>query len=202
MNMKSIPNYNPDFDVYFGIVSARNLDSEIVDLLLFGNPNSVNHTEADAIAELAKEFRVFANPDGTWYVADAEDNSVNLLDVTFPDCPSAIEACDGGYRALENLQIEEPIIEGVYDNTKYISSWLGGALHFFITEARAYTPWAPACSPCVPNAGNLDSWIDGATGNQSAFLPPMSWLSTEAHAAVSRSWREVCIPDGEGDAEE
>lgn len=193
----SIPNYNHDHDVYFGIVSALNLDSEIVDHLLFSNPNSINHTENHAIAELAKEFNVFTNPDGTWYVADSEDNSVNILDITFPDCRSAIEACAGGYRALENLYVEEPIIEGTYQDTKYITSWLGGALHFFITEARAYTPWAPACSPCVPNAGNIDSWIDGQTGNQSAFLPPMSWLSEEAHDAVSRSWREVCIPDGE-----
>lgn len=197
MNMKSIQNYNPDFDVYFGIVSARNLDDDIVHTLMYGNSDSRDHSYEAALDGLAARLGIRRNDEGRYFVSD--DNWENIFEdgTTFEEITEAILACEEGYRALEDLQVDEPIIEGTYEGTKYITSWLGGALHFFITEARAYTPWAPACSPCVPNAGNLDSWIYGATGNQSAFLPPMSWLSTEAHAAVSRSWREVCIPDGE-----
>lgn len=197
-----IPNYNPDFDVYYGIIRSDNLDQDLVNTLLYENPNARNHSYEAAVDDLAARLGIRKNDEGRYFVSD--DNWENIFEdgTTFEGITDAIHACDGGYRALEDLQVDEPIIEGTYEGTKYITSWLGGALHFFITEARAYTPWAPVCSPCVPNAGNLDSWIDGATGSQSAFLPPMSWLSTEAHDAVSRSWREVCIPDGEGDTEE
>lgn len=188
--MSVIPNHNEDYGIFYGIVSARNLDDDLVHFLLYENSNMIDHSYNRALVELMKEFNVFTLPNGEFYIDDG--NGDNLLPgKTFMTSSEAIEHCAGGYRALENIQIDEPVVEGEHEGTKYITSWLGGALHFFITQSSAYTEEAPACSPCVPNAGDIDSWIEGRQGNQTAFLPPLSWLSTEAHAAVTKEWRDV-----------
>ena len=51
---------------------------------------------------------------------------------------------------------DEPDIEGEMEKVKYATSWLGGALHFWIFESPYKTQCA-LCSPCVPNAGDLDN---------------------------------------------
>ena len=59
-------------------------------------------------------------------------------------------------RASDDYYCDEPVIHGEHEGVKYISSWLGGALHFFITESPVVARCV-LCSPCVPNAGDLDT---------------------------------------------
>jgi len=81
-----------------------------------------------------------------------------------------LKFCEDEYRAEHELTEDdeipqefyddyesyEPTIEGIYEGVHYMSSWLGGALHFFIMESPE-TGYYDPCSPCVPGAGNLDS---------------------------------------------
>ena len=187
----AIPNYNPDHDVYYGIISADRLDPDQVNWLLYENPNSINHSYNAALLELAKARNIFSTPFGKYHITD--DDGEPIDSEVYETMEDAILATKGGQSALDEMHIEEPIVEGkeTSTNATYISSWLGGALNFFIVESNQYTPSCPVSSPSVPNAGNLDSWIDGNEGGHSAFLPPSSWLSTESHAEVFSYWREV-----------
>ena len=60
---------------------------------------------------------------------------------------------------VDNYYNDEPYIEGEMEKVKYATSWLGGALHFWIFQSPYKTQCA-LCSPCVPNAGDLDNTGD------------------------------------------
>jgi hypothetical protein len=81
-------------------------------------------------------------------------------------------------RELEYRQscIEEPTIEGWYVNVTYRTSWLGGALHIWILESPVRA-WVRECSPCCPNAGDLDSLgeLDEGQGVLT-YSVPVGWL--------------------------
>ena len=66
---------------------------------------------------------------------------------------------------------DEPLIEGNVCGVHYRSSWLGGALHFFIMESPHITDCARFCSPCVPNAGDLDNM----DGTYTCYDVPANW---------------------------
>ena len=63
---------------------------------------------------------------------------------------------------INNYENDEPYIEGEMDGVKYSTSWMGGALCFFILESPHQTTCA-LCSPCVPNAGDLNNIGDDYT---------------------------------------
>ena len=73
----------------------------------------------------------------------------------------------------EHYECDEPIIAGEMDGVQYQSSWLGGALNFFIFFSPVQTECA-LCSPCVPGAGNLNT--RGDYGNF-AYDVPADWRS-------------------------
>ena len=77
------------------------------------------------------------------------------------------------YTAVGGYHCEEPIITGSYEGVSYSSSWLGGALNFFIFESPVITKCA-LCSPCVPGAGDL-----GSEGEFEAYGVPDNWLKEE-----------------------
>lgn len=94
-------------------------------------------------------------------------------------------------RNAEHIQIDEPIIEGEYDDVKYRISWLGGAPLLWVLEGPiGYVN--RLCSLCVPNAGDLDSgFITGeGEGNSEdhrqilgqgfrSYVVPVSWLADD-----------------------
>ena len=70
---------------------------------------------------------------------------------------------------------DEPHIEGEINGVKYVTCWLGGALNFFILESP-HVVKANLCSPCVPNAGNLD---DLDPEGYDTYGVPKDWLWNE-----------------------
>ena len=131
------PNFNMETGTHYGIIHWRSLDAELVDDLLHRYGTNLSYQEA--YAEIAAKV---------W-------KDVLYGEIKFDDAEEEIE------RRTEDLQIEEPIIEGTYEGVTYRTSWLGGALHFFIFDSPCINRYA-LCSPCVPNAGDLDSPdIDG-----------------------------------------
>ena len=65
----------------------------------------------------------------------------------------------------------EPTISGEYEGVVYATSWLGGALNFFILQSPVVTDKACLASPCVPNAGILDK----LNGGVASYDVPPDW---------------------------
>lgn len=81
-----------------------------------------------------------------------------------PDDPLPDDWCD-------NYDAEEIEVIGTLDGVEYASSWLGGALHFFIFHSPYVTDKAEKGSPCVPGAGILDN----LSGDVTAYDVPPDW---------------------------
>lgn len=76
---------------------------------------------------------------------------------------------EGQFESLD--YIEEPEVSGIYEEVEYTTCWLGGALNFLILYSPHKTK-TNLCSPCVPNAGNLDD-VEG--GDTETFDVPNDW---------------------------
>lgn len=141
-----IQNIHPDSGVAFGYIGASALAPEISDALYY---EGVDLTRQDALDEYLTIERRAEEEEGRF--SFDEDFHTRLFDNQW-DC-------------------DEPIIEGERDGVHYRTSWLGGALHFFILESPHITHLARRASPCVPNAGVLDT-LDG---NVTAYDVPPEW---------------------------
>lgn len=93
-------------------------------------------------------------------------------DLSYEEAQIAWAELDG-YNAPEEFEYEceEPIITGTYEGVTYCTSWLGGALHFFIYQSPIIEKGRP-CSPCVPLALDLGSV---GKGNYEGYGVPQGW---------------------------
>jgi hypothetical protein len=145
-------NIDPDNGIAYGYISANALEPELVDQMMYG-PGADNISYGDALAtHLAIERRA---------------------------CEEAGTFFDEGYhheQFAESYENDNPIVEGEvpvdgYGVVHYRSSWLGGALNFFILKSPFVTDNARRASPCVPNAGILDT-LDGSI---TSYDVPADW---------------------------
>lgn len=145
------PNTSPQ-GVAYGYVAANDLHPELVDDLLYGYGPGVTQwrdlsyhaarKEAEARARSEWEDELEAKS------VAAQEEGIDIVHDDF-DQVAFDEAFD------ENFECDERQIEGIKDGVTYVSSWLGGALNFFITASPFITTTAHRASPCVPNAGIL-----------------------------------------------
>jgi hypothetical protein len=142
-------NINLETGVAFGYISSNVLDSDVVDELMHG-PKATDLSWADAVIGLARKYG--------WRGKDSYKAAIFLETHGHPE-------------ELEEIQVDEPLVEGVYEGVHYASSWLGGALNFFIFFSPHVTDKANRASPCLPNAGILDT-LDGEV---QAYDVPAHW---------------------------
>jgi hypothetical protein len=166
---KPMMNVNEKTGVAYGFISANSLDTEIVmDLMMGFNVDDFRNVSEDrAVAEIAESYRnrIRDNGDET-DISRVEDMSADeIFDML----------ADSGQVSFDDLLSDEPIVEGDYLGVHYMSSWLGGALHFFIMESPVITGKAGRASPCVPGAGILDS-LDG---DVVAYDVPLDWRADQ-----------------------
>ncbi len=143
-------NTNPETNIPYGIVSSNVLNSDLVDALLFdgfGVENFVDHSWEDAKQEAISEYRREHE--------DTELDDDEIMDEINTDC----------------WDFEETIVSGVLEGVTYQSTYIGGALNFWIFHSPVVTDKACQCSPCVPGAGNLDS----LKGSYTAYGIPDDW---------------------------
>lgn len=76
----------------------------------------------------------------------------------------------------DDYYTDEELVEGTYQGVYYITSWLGGALNFFILQSDHITETANRASPCVPNAGILSK---DSTGDVTCYTVPTDWWAEE-----------------------
>lgn len=160
-------NINPDTGIAYGYISANQMDPDTVQWLLYDAGTDLSYEEA--LADLRFEVERAADEIDSFLERGIEAAYERLGYAGREDyVDTRVES------ESEAIQIDEPIIEGECEGVKYRTSWLGGALHFFIFESPVISKCRP-CSFCVPNAGDL-----GSEGDYEAYGVPEDWLYKEA----------------------
>lgn len=129
-------NTDPDTGYRYGIISANSLDPEIVNEIQMNGKDL--HYEA-AKAELWADVKAVCKD----YLSDSDSDDVADQAV------ERMELYDD--EPVHSFDIECPGYGRVIGQT----TWLGGALLVWIFQSPFVMPHA-VCSPCVPDAGNLD----------------------------------------------
>ena len=145
-------NHNPETSIPYGVIACDSLDSDLVNELWWYHGEDLSYKEA--LIELRNEV----NAEVEAGELDEDDFDAEL-----------------DHRA-ENIQIDEPTIEGEYEGVKYQISWLGGAPLLWVFWSPFVNPHAQ-CSPCCPGAGDLDS-----EGDVLCYDVPDSWRRSDDHS--------------------
>lgn len=144
-------NINPKTGIAYGYISAQSLDNDVVDNLMYGS-QAIDLSYEPALDEYMEEQKT------AWIELEGNLNNFPYDDLE-EEFAHTYETSD------------EPIIEGELDGVKYRTSWLGGALNFWIFESP-HVGHFQQCSPCVPGAANLDQPCeDGIKG----YDVPAGW---------------------------
>jgi len=152
---KPAPNTNPETKIPYGYVAALALDPEIVERLLFG-AQARDLAFEEFCEEVSAEVEIEAAERGLdhgtrdWYDWCERERERRLEVYESPD---------------------EVSIEGRYEGVTYRTSYLGGALNFWILYSPHVTNKARRASPCVPNAAILDV-LDGS---EYGYDVPAGW---------------------------
>ena len=149
-----MPNINTKTNIPFGYIAASALDSDVLVELLYGR-GAVDLSYQAALDEADEQASVEAAERG--------------FDHGSPDWERfcARRTCE----LMNDYECDEPSIKGSYQNVTYASSWLGGALNFWIFESPVTTTKARRASPCVPGAAILDT-LDGT---EFGYDVPADW---------------------------
>ena len=162
-------NTNPETGIRYGCLYLNSLDSDLANDLWM---NAENLSEAEAYAELKSEIeRDAENIEDEVRIAIAERDYAMLSNDSYME-----DEVEAAYNRLgyddrddyidtrlelesERIQIEEPTLAGICEGVRYEISWLGGAPLLWVFESPVISK-ARLCSPCCPNAGDLDSLDD------------------------------------------
>ena len=153
-------NTNSKTGIRFGVIAVNDLNSDVVEDLWYGY-GAVDLSYQAAMEELDAEIGWEADrlietgelqaEDRDWYVDRETD------------------------KRRDDIQIDEPTIEGTYEGVQYQISWLGGAPLLWVLESPVISKAQP-CSPCVPNGGDLDNLCEDGV---ECYGVPDDWRRTE-----------------------
>ncbi len=177
------PNVAPN-GIRYGIISANSLDQDLFQSLWdSGKDLSWEAAKAEIQADLEREaesiedeVRIALAEIGGWTEREYEDAWDHRVEAAynrlgFSDREDFVDT--QLEKALEQLQIEEPNITFKMDGVVGQIGWLGGAPLVWIFESP-YTGTFQLCSPCVPNACNLDQ---PENGGYAGYTVPTHWLA-------------------------
>lgn len=160
-------NINPETGIRYGYISAQSIHPVVLDTIMYSVGKDLTYEAAklEAKAEVEREAdqieeeaRIAIAERGGYTDREAEDALEEEIELAYnrlgyDDQEDFIDSKLS--RAMDHIYIEEPIIEFEYKGVKGRTSWLGGALNLWIFESPHTNTFA-LCSPCVPNACNLD----------------------------------------------
>jgi hypothetical protein len=191
-------NTSPTTGVRYGVISCASLNQDLVNEQLSYGPGAKDLSYAEAYAEAKKDAERRADQIEEEVKTSAAEQGV--IDAELENwLEQATEAAYErlGYADRDDLincdlekfsdlyQCDEPVIEGEYEGVKYRISWLGGAPLLWVLEGPiGYA--ARLCSPCVPNAADLDggffdlprSEIAEAQYPHQCYVVPRDWLAS------------------------
>ena len=157
-------NINPETGIAYGYISSNVMDCDVVHILLFETGKNIEYAGARIEYMHTRAMELMTDEE---YTEAQEDEA---LEVRLYDLDPNWEMSFN-----DEYQPDELMVEGEYEGVKYASSWMGGCLCFFIFESPFTTHTAGRASPCVPNAGILDT-LDG---DVTAYNVPDDWRATE-----------------------
>ena len=147
-------NTHPETGIRYGVIALNKINSDIANELWNGTNVSYEMAVEEVKAQAEADFQDIEDPE------ESEEEYVD--------------------RAVENaeieIEIEEPTIAGTYEDVKYQITWLGGAPLLWVLEGPVGTARS-LCSPCVPNAADLDSGFEIGVGlGHECYVIPKEWL--------------------------
>lgn len=161
-------NINAETGVRYGVISAANIDPEIIDMI------EVNGDNLSAHAAL-EQIRIDVN------------EACNAGTVTEEDFDSEVDRRMSEWHEGAEEEIYRFVEygdDGLID-VEIHTGWLGGAQHLFVIRSP-FMCFAAQCSPCVPNAGDLDTRRDDDSqeGTVVCYDVPPDWRVSDAGAPV------------------
>ena len=149
------PNTNPNTGIRYGIIAVNSLIPDIWDDIYALPSDTYTDALADACKRLWSEIDSAIDdlseiPDFVGEGLDDDADIDTLLDI------AGQLGIDTREFDPEYWQFEEETRSGKIDGIDVALTWLGGAPMLFVFESP-YIVRARLCSPCVPNAGDLDN---------------------------------------------
>lgn len=153
--------------IRYGVIACNSLNQDLVQELWYG-VGARDVSWEQAVEELRAEI--------TSEVMDEQEDGYDIDDVQ-DEIDDRVES------RKEWIQIEEPTIVGCYEGIEYQIGWLGGAPLLWVMKSPVKT-FARLCSPCVPNAGDLDNVYEGDPneynpGYSECYDVPADWRAAE-----------------------
>lgn len=181
------PNCHPVTGVRYGVIACANLDDDLVHHLMFGpDADDLTYAAAYEDAMLAAESHYDSEVLEAEIAASEADDLMNDSDreAFITRRLEAGVGLDRGQYVDDELeqfsdcfQCDDPDIQGTHEGIKYGISWLGGAPLLTVHEGPLGTAKA-LCSPCVPNAADLDSGFAAGVGlGYECYVVPRDWLA-------------------------
>jgi len=192
-------NVNPVTGIRYGVIACNSLDSDLVEELMHG-VGAVDMTYQDAYEEAKKEAgaRFDQETEEAGIAADEAEYGMSaqerdtfierFLDEKLDGVTDRDEFIENALEQFSDIfRGEEPHIVGIYNeptfgDIHYQIVWLGGSPILMVLVGPVGTVKS-LCSPCIPNAGDLDSGYfvngDDAYGNTEwiCYAVPRTWLA-------------------------
>lgn len=188
-------NINPDTGVRYGVIALRSLDPDLAHDLWVGGVDNVyagayTEAKAEALHRLDLMYEdaeiAAAEVDGNMSAGDREDFIGRRVQAHLNSL-GAVDEEDFIEMALDEFsdcfQTDMVNITGTYEGVDYMITELGGAELLWVLKGPIGGVRS-LCSPCVPNAGDLDSGFEvGVTLGHECYVVPKSWLAKEEDPA-------------------
>lgn len=183
-----IPNLNEELGYYYGVVSGNTLPELAEDIMQQGTNLRLARLEREAREALERidlsdheelDFVLSQSP----FEFDQEriesllQNGVDTIDEFVEAAVEDFAEC-----GMDEVPYEW---EDEESGTSYVLDYLGGAPIIFVVASQ-HLAWARPCSPCVPQAGDLDSPTGEDDGFPCLCPPPKAWDTEEGESAGSR----------------
>ena len=168
-------NVNTETGIRYGIVSVNSLIPDIWDDIYDLNSDTYTDALQDAIKRLRSEINSAIDD-----LAEIPDFIDEDLDDD-ADIDTLLEAAaklgiDTYEYDPEHWEFEEENRSGKIDGIDVALTWIGGAPMLLIFESP-YITHCRLCSPCVPNAGDLNS-LDHENGYE-CYGVPADWYAQD-----------------------
>lgn len=147
--------------IRYTLFSCNSIDSDVLHELLYTHGKDLSYETAEK-EEIAQQRSIWEDECESKSVAAQEAGTDCVLD----DFETYLEDFEP--------QIEEPEIEGTYQDVHYRTTWLGGAQHLWVFKSPMLGHF-DLCSPCVPGACNGEQRNRRADGFLGYDVPP-DWL--------------------------
>jgi hypothetical protein len=179
----SLPNINEETGVPYGVISAHSVPHLYDDITTHGEDDSYEEYKKEKLEEIAvcideedrddaiDSLAAFIKDNSGIYGVEAKTKAHDFIDslTPFNDRDEGFDSTAEAEELFDDLSLNEvDIDEPSYsyttgegeDEEVYHTSFLGGAPLIWVIKSPHVTRARP-CSPCVPNAGDLDNLDEG-----------------------------------------